>query len=539
MIRSVAVRNFKLFEDAVFGLSDFLVVVGPNNAGKTTFLQAVAAWSEAATQWRRVADLARDDDGEYPAVEVSWSEFKSVPSSNFSQLWTNLETGQPATVEVGTDSWRIAFEFRLRHAGIVAIRPSRGVSEDALQALLEHPLIPVYVPPVSGLDVRERPLKRVAIPSLIASGQLNLVLRNQLLAVARDGARWERLLGYVRRYFGYYLDLPSASDTLYCYYRREADGVSLELASAASGFLQVLGVFAMLLLCETGAGAVLMLDEPDAHLHVVLQHEMYVDLRKLAAETGSQLIVATHSETLINIADYPSLRVIGASGIVPAQSQSAKDSLRLSNMEIVNATSFPRIMYGEGPTDIAMLRAWATVLDHEAAGLLARLVYVATREGAKRDLRGRAARHFKALKSVVPPLVGYELVASDGRSRSSKTSPRGLERHVWQRYEIESYLLVPGAVDRFVRGQRGREAAEAAWDHMKMQWPPVFFEEPPGAGMLDDIKGRDRISKALQAAGLQFDQWDCPRIAEQMEPREVHPEVVDTLDAIARHLGPR
>ena len=537
MIRSVAVRNFKLFEDAAFELSEFLVVVGPNNAGKTTFLQAVAAWSEAATQWRRVADLARDDDGEYRPVEVSWGDFRSVPSSEFSQLWTNLETRQPAMVEVATDSWCIAFEFRLRHSGIIAIRPSRDVREDALQALLEHPLIPVYVPPVSGLDVRERPLQRIAIPSLIASGQLNLVLRNQLLAVAEDEARWDRLRDYVRRYFGYYLDFPSASDTLYCYYRREADGISLELASAASGFLQVLAVFAILLLGETGSGAVLMLDEPDAHLHVLLQNEMYADLRKLAAETGSQLIVVTHSETLINMADPTSLRVIGRDGIARAQSQSAKDSLRLTNTEIVNATSFPRILYGEGRTDIAILRAWATVLDHEATTLLPRLVYVATRESTTQSLHGRAARHFKAMKSVVRPLVGFELVDSDGKSKSSKTNPQGLIRHVWQRYEIESYLLVPGAVDRFVRDTCGSEAAKAAWDYMKAQWPPAFFEQPQSADVLDDIKGRERISKALQAAGLQFDQWDCPRIAEQMEPAEVHQEVVDTLDAIAGHLG--
>lgn len=537
MIRSVAVRNFKLFEDAAFELSDFLVVVGPNNAGKTTFLQAVAAWSEAATQWRRVADLARDDDGEYRPVDVSWSDFRSVPSSEFSQLWTNLDTRRPATVEVATGSWSIAFEFELRHAGIIAIRPSRDVPEDAMQALLEQPLIPVYVPPVSGLDVRERPLQRIAIPSLIASGQLNLVLRNQLLAVAQDEARWERLRDYVRRYFGYHLDLPSASDTLYCYYRREADGISLELASAASGFLQVLAVFAILLLGEAGSGAVLMLDEPDAHLHVLLQNEMYADLCKLAAETGSQLIVATHSETLINMADPTSLRVVRRDGIARAQPQSAKDSLRLTNIEIVNATSFPRVLYGEGRTDIAILRAWATVLDHEAATLLPRLVYVATRESTKQDLHGRAAKHFKALKSVIRPLVGFELVDSDGKSRSSKTTPAGLERHVWQRYEIESYLLVPKAVDRFVRDRCGSGAAGAAWEYMKAQWPPGFFEQPQTSDFLDDVKGRERISRALQAAGLKFNQWDCPRIAEEMEPSEVHQEVVDTLDAIAGHLG--
>lgn len=537
MIRRVAVRNFKLFEQAVFELSDCLVVVGPNNAGKTTLLQAIAAWAEAATWWRKVADLARDDEGEYRPVEVNWGDFRSVPSSDFSQLWTNRETRRRAKVELTTEAWQIGFELELRHAAIIAIRPSAEVPESALQALLEDPLVPVYVPPVSGLDVRERPLQRIAIPPLVARGQTNLVLRNQLLAVSEDRGKWERLREYVHAYFGYHLDYPSASDTLYCYYRREEDGTSLELASAASGVLQVLAVFATLLLAESSKGAVLLLDEPDAHLHMLLQTEIYADLRRLAAETGSQLIVATHSETLINAADPASLRVVGSGGIVHAKLQSTKDALRLTNSEIATATAFGRVLYGEGGTDLEILRAWAAVLNHEVGALLPKLVYVATRESAKRDPHGRPARHFQALKSVVPALRGYELEDSDGKARSRRTNPQGLKRHVWQRYEIESYLLVPDAVRRFVVDNCGREAAQRGWDYMKAQWPPTFFEQPQSGDILDDVKGRERLSRALQEAGLQFDQWDCPRIAEQMKGEEIHAEVVDALDAIAEHLA--
>ena len=46
--------------------------------------------------------------------------------------------------------------------------------------------------------------------------------------------------------------------------------------------------------------AVVLLDEPNAHLHMILQDAIYHELRSAAARHGSQLIVATHSEVVIN-----------------------------------------------------------------------------------------------------------------------------------------------------------------------------------------------------------------------------------------------
>jgi predicted ATP-dependent endonuclease of OLD family len=47
---------------------------------------------------------------------------------------------------------------------------------------------------------------------------------------------------------------------------------------------------------------VVLVDEPDAHLHVFLQDTIFAELRKAAAETKSQLVIATHSEVIFNSA---------------------------------------------------------------------------------------------------------------------------------------------------------------------------------------------------------------------------------------------
>ena len=47
-------------------------------------------------------------------------------------------------------------------------------------------------------------------------------------------------------------------------------------------------------------GAVLMLDEPDAHLEILRQRQIYRLIAEAADKSGSQIIAASHSEVLLN-----------------------------------------------------------------------------------------------------------------------------------------------------------------------------------------------------------------------------------------------
>src|SRR5437667_242055 len=67
----------------------------------------------------------------------------------------------------------------------------------------------------------------------------------------------------------------------------------------------------LLTFLQTRPGSVLLLDEPDAHLHVILQDAIYSELRAAAARQPSQLVIATHSEALRLVrADLPAVELI-------------------------------------------------------------------------------------------------------------------------------------------------------------------------------------------------------------------------------------
>src|SRR5204862_6070707 len=109
---------------------------------------------------------------------------------------------------------------------------------------------------------------------------------------------WASLQDSIRRLFGFELDPPDATGAnILAEYRERADGPRLDVASAGSGFQQVLMLLTFL---HTRPGAVLLLDEPDAHLHMILQDAIYGELRSVAMRQHSQLVIATHSEVIIN-----------------------------------------------------------------------------------------------------------------------------------------------------------------------------------------------------------------------------------------------
>jgi 23S rRNA maturation mini-RNase III len=109
----------------------------------------------------------------------------------------------------------------------------------------------------------------------------------------------------------------------------------------------------------------------------------------------------------------------------------------------------------------------------------------------------------------------------------------------WHRYEIESYLVHPAALERYVAQQVGAAAAAPHLADLRQyladNLPPAVLNDPLGDhAFLRNTKARTEIIQpALEAAGL----YGLPytryhEIAALMRPEEIHPEVREKLDAI-------
>ncbi len=544
MIRRVVINNFKKFEHLEFDLPPHLVIAGPNNSGKTTLLQAIAAWSEIASQWsENNPDLAREEDGNYPQTNLNLLRFYSVPLADFDHLWKDKNVQESASVWLHTNQWKIGFEFVYKETELAAIRPAKDVSENDLERYINDPLIPTYISPLSGVEIKESPFDPVVIPARLARAQAGSVLRNLLLTVSQDAQKWHKLQEVVKSFFGYELLHPSPSPDIYAPYRHSEQGQTYDLSSAASGFLQVLLVYSALLARES---SVLLIDEPDAHLHILLQDKIYRDLRDYAHQNGTQLIIATHSERLINAVAPQRLCVLmdGRPKIAadkPERVALITSLTALDNVDIALALTAPGILYVEGYSDIAILRVWAEKLAHPLFPFLDKPFWKPTVYQTHPDVDGiKAERHFEALKLVRADIRGLELRDSDGRNvpAGPRILKTGLVRMHWIRYEIESYLIHPISIVRFVQNTSGKpEAAKKVQAYLNDNLVPAVIKDPfLDHDSLKSVKGKNILSATLQKAEVEAID-DYSQIAEQMTKEEIHPEVREKLDAIADHFN--
>ena len=554
MIHTVRIRGFKRFGEVEFRLPGHVVLAGPNNTGKTTVLQAIASWSLALRRWHELNDFNPRQG--YTRAPIARQAFTAVPLRSFDLLWTNRLYRRTSPVEVElrhNDGWSVTMEFAADSTEQIYVRPKADVLSDVLRDL---DLRVVFIPPMTGIGIDEPVFQPPKIEQLLGLGRPGEVLRNLLVEANRDEAAWGALRTSIGKLFGYELRPPDTSGAhIVADYTMTDVSVGrpvLDIASAGSGFQQVLMLLAFL---NTRPGAVLLLDEPDAHLHVILQDAIYHELRTVAARQRSQLIVATHSEVVINSVEPRELYVMLNEPRRVADNAVRNrliSSLRvLSNADAMQALDVRGVLYVEDYTDIDLLRAWATRLGHRAEILLTTEVMwkpaiFQTREGGVGATGVKAREHFEALQLVRDDLPGLELVDGDAHPdiQDSAITGTGLQRLRWRRYEIESYLVHPDALTRFVESVVGGAGAAPHVEDMLAYWrdqfPPAVVREPLGDHeFLNATKARTRLlPPLLEAAGL----GDLPytryhEIAQVMLPGEVHPEVEEKLDAICRAFG--
>ena len=421
MLTYLQVRNFKLFDFVEIELGARVVFIGPNNSGKTSALQALALWDVGHKRWvekRGVGDVPK----QRPGVTINRRDLISVPVPTADLLWRNLhmrESQDKGTrnirieivvegVSQGT-SWKCGFEFDYANDESFYCRPLR-LSETTTPERMPVPtqaadVQVAFLPPMSGLTATETRLDVGAIKVRLGEGRTAEVLRNlcyQILESSNGQSRWAALVRQIDHLFGVVLNEPvyikERGEITLSYSERRN---KLDISSAGRGLQQTLLLLAHMM---ANPGSVLLLDEPDAHLEVLRQRQIYEILIETARQHNSQIVAASHSEIILNEAADRDV-VIAFVGkphrIDDRGSQVLKSLKEIGFDQYYQAEETGWVLYLEGSTDLAILRALSTRLGHKAQSHLERpfVRYVGNQptmaqqhfyglREAKRDLNG-------------------------------------------------------------------------------------------------------------------------------------------------------
>lgn len=554
MITRVTLKHFKRFAEETFDLADSMILAGPNNAGKSTLLQAIATWKLGLDRW--TAQRKGGRAAKRAGVAITRADFTAVPLREMNLIWQDRrvsgggeKAGQPRLMEIavqGTQDgvpWECALEFQYANPELVYVRPrsAKQLSQKEMQGFPPDAAVDlaiVHVPPLSGIDRDEPRRDRGMQDLLVGQGRPGEILRNLLWETAQNrGKDWQALAGHVHELFRIQLRAPTYAASqpfITCEYDEPGHDRPLDLSNAGSGTLQVLLLFAFL---YARPATVMLLDEPDAHQHVILQRQVYDLLRRVARDRNGQVILATHSEVVLD-ATEPS-RVLGFFGRKPhaLASEVDRDRLRealkrITTTDLLLAGDRGAILYVEGETDERILGEWARLLGHPAWAFLER-PFVHWLGG--RSLK-EAHDHFFALRAAFPQIRATCLIDGDNRDQPDvETTGAGLVVLRWRRYEIENYLLRASAIKRFLGFPLLDTKVDEGFARLI----------PPGTDPFSDHVSLERIKASnefivplLAELGHTTPKKDLYLLAAAMTPDEIHPEVIEKLDRIAAVLCP-
>jgi predicted ATPase len=571
MIKQVKIKYFKRFEEESFEMSDSIILAGPNNTGKSTLLQAISVWYLVLKKWLSERGPESGSKAQKRlGVAITRQDFTAIPIREMNLLWTNRSTGlrkhelkqgqqlgTPRILEIGIEGtsikgdWQLNFEFTYRYPELIHVKPTTIPDQSVIDTV--KGLNVVHVPPFSGIGSEETRYDKAYQELLIGQGKPGDVLRNLLLEVyeKEDKSEWQQLGSAIENTFGYRLLPPSYGNQPYivCEYQpgipekmNSKELPRLDISCAGGGFLQLLMMFGFIYARPT---SILLLDEPDAHLHIILQRQMYDDLRRIARDRGSQLLIATHSEVIVeNTAPEQILSFFEHPHILlnTSQRDQVHEALKnLTSLDILLAEQSQGILYIEGETDLNLLREWAKILRHPVYDFLAHNPFWHSNKGR----HPREARsHYFALKAVHPEIRGLLLLDGDNRKLPDhELTSEGLSITRWKRYEAENYLVNPPALLRFIESGEpdffSTDSATRGFEYLKKQLPPGVFENPLiESDYLNSIPASKTLLPGFFAAAeINLTKNEYYQIVAKMKGEEIPFEVKEKLDLISKVFG--
>lgn len=563
--------------------SNVNLMAGPNNAGKSTALHALAVWEfcrfailmERGSAGLEPRSLAKQGLG------IGDEEFSPINLPSLKHLWTNL---QPAYgKKPGENGYTLRITAHWKDRGrdqrlgfALALANDRLFIRLDTSSLIPGDRVPsvAYLPTLAGITSREERLNGALRRRRIGEGLAGAVLRNVLLDMYSDNHRriseikaanksvkprkkqraelanqlqafrltdpWEKLQQSLREVFGCELSVEDFHVEYHTFIRvllhkgeYESDGtfVRFKLATPRDlmvegyGFLQWLSVLTLALSEETD---VLLLDEPDAHLHPQLQIELFRRLNEISELNGKQIAIATHSSDILKEADPNNIvafRRGKSPGYLKDESQRAAllSGIGSSYMPRFNRISKTgRVFFHEGTSDLTLISL--------IAGRLGKEINNTWVSWQTPDHHKERRNLFRALKEDIPGLVGLSLrdrdnldpgvIGQDLRNRSEKVV-NDFTALNWKRRHIEAYLVVPRAiavaagVDEQVI--RDRLAENYNYAHTS------GFTKHECSEVVVDLRGKEIL------AGLKVKAAD---VAKHLDPNEISEDLVQLINLL-------
>lgn len=527
VFRSIKLSNFRGFDDHILPLRPVTIIVGKNNAGKSTIVEALRLISVITRRFQGLnyselpqwIDRPRRDRGVFPSTE----DFEFGNDAVFHRL------GDPPA--------KITAKFSSGEQVEVFIGPLTS-------AAIWIPLVPRFTLGISfiswdSISLRLRTLGESTWPGVAVQP----VEKKQV----------------------------SATETGFSLFVRDHD-FTAEVGWMGHGLQMWLQT--MWFLTHCGDASSIILDEPDVYMHADLQRRLI----RLLRQRKHQTIIATHSVEIMSEVEPDEILIVDrrrhASAF--ANNQPEVQSLlfnigSIHNIQLARLNAAGRFIMVEGD-DMDFLKRFQNTLFPESTVPIDTIPHrsIGGWNGWERA-RGLAS----LLRDAAPTTITlYCILDSDYHTLKSidkrlKTAAHeGIQLHVWKRKEIENYLFVPAAICRAIikasprithpTEPEVRQKIEEIVEELRMatlnQIAKEYYEEDRKAGFdganiqalkrvdaswkdwqrrVSIVSGKEIIHRLAEWANKRFGvSLNAIKIAAELTPAEIDIEIREVISSI-------
>lgn len=459
MLKQIRLQNFRRFEDHIIPFRPSTIIVGPNNAGKSTVVEALRLVSFVTNRYRNLA-FHRPPDwltsgvgsmGVAPSLkdlrtnlQTVFFDYRDPPAS----IEARFTTGAAIDVYIGPEEMVFA---------VIRDDTGRAVKSRAQTYELALPRIGIQ-PQVAPVQHEEVLLGEETVRRGMDSPLAPSHFRNQLLMADVD--TFGAFIALAESSWSGLRIMDNQSGLMSCAEHNDPlsflvrDGGFVGEVSAMGHGLQM-WLQIMWFLARNEGSPTIVLDEPDVYMHADLQRRLI----RLLRDRHQQVIVATHSvEILAQVEPTDVLVVNGelkkskwATGIRGVQN--VVDNIGgVHNLQLTRLAGSRRCLFVEGK-DVAILRRLNDTLFPESDALdVLPSLSVGGWTGWQKVVGAAQFLHTAADDAV----TSYALFDSDYHlpdeiaARFAEAEALGIELLIWPRKEIENYLLEPTCVVRVI-----------------------------------------------------------------------------------------
>jgi hypothetical protein len=297
VLSSIKIERFKNIDEIEIPLGGINILIGANNAGKSSIQQAIQfsisiAQTAAQQNARWTGDRCPSSLSNESLIYSPLRDIEALAPSG--RLQVAIEHAIKVTFN-GEFSSSISIR-KGKNKNITIAIEGKELGE-RLQSI-ENPFS-IIVPGLAGIPAAEGYKPPSVVRKAAAKGDSNSVFRNILLLLSADGDSWNKFKKKFGTVFPDY-DItinfdPNVDEHIDA--RVVKDQISLPIDSCGTGILQAIQILAYFYLYKPN---ILILDEPDSHLHPNNQRVLARLISELHEETGCQIIISTHSRHFFN-----------------------------------------------------------------------------------------------------------------------------------------------------------------------------------------------------------------------------------------------